>query len=95
MNGKSNTPDIPRDHFETRRFSEQATAIQPDRRAFDEWMEGVLFVICRTPEQFPFVGRIGRARLDADPFRQRPALWILFCHDDSQVALIHIEVEEV
>jgi hypothetical protein len=66
-----------------------AADVQPDRRIFDEWMEGITFEIARIPEEFPGLGNIRRAiRLGT------PRLWIIFCYDTTQVALMWVDRDD-
>lgn len=87
MNGTANQPSIPRQHFESSHYREMAQVIQPNRALFDEWVDGMLFIINRIPEAAMEVDGIRRVVITDG----HPHLVLYYCFDDHQLGLLGVE----
>jgi hypothetical protein len=79
--------DVPREIVESHTFAEQKSRAVASPKRLDELLEGVLFVVARTPEVFPSLGGISLARYRGPLDNLR--VW--FQYDSRTITLLGIE----
>jgi hypothetical protein len=71
-------------------FDEQLTALGIDLETWIEISSGLEFVLARDPELFPEIDGTHFHVATIEPFRDLPALSVLYTHDENFVYMVDI-----
>ena len=81
---------FPRRIVKTVEWIRHASALEPDERTLAENLRGFLFIVSRTPQEFPRIckadAELYYARIDLEP-----PVRVWFTFDDQSVTLLDIE----